>query len=271
MSKEPEFKQAAKEHQVADPVRTPGPYPQAVAEIDEKLAADPKNAKLWMERGLALSTGCFMREAVEAYSRAIELEPFNGLLYRHRGHRHVSCWEFEEAAADFVVASRLIPENWDVWYHLGLSYYLLGRYEDALAAYARCYAISDKMQADNFCAVTDWYWRTLMRLGKQEEAAQLLKKLPEGFEKAEDVCGYTLNCALYTGILTPETLLEDRLVDGHLDAITSLYALSNYYYVMGDLAKSNEIVEKCLEFADDNQWCSFGYLAARVDKAARAK
>lgn len=106
-----ELKLAPKEHQVADPIRTPGPYPDAVAEIDEKLNADPKNADLWMQRGLALAGGFYMREAVEAYSRAIELDPFKGILYRHRGHRHISCWEFEEAAADFVMASRLIPDT----------------------------------------------------------------------------------------------------------------------------------------------------------------
>lgn len=88
-----ELKLAPKEHQVADPIRTPGPYPDAVAEIDEKLKADPKNADLWMQRGLALAGGFYMREAVEAYSRAIELDPFKGILYRHRGHRHISCWE----------------------------------------------------------------------------------------------------------------------------------------------------------------------------------
>ena len=110
-----ELKLAPKEHQVADPIRTPGPYPDAVAEIDEKLKADPKNADLWMQRGLALASGFYMREAVEAHPRALELDPFKGILYRHRGHRHISCWEFEEAAADFVIASRLIPEKWDVW------------------------------------------------------------------------------------------------------------------------------------------------------------
>lgn len=271
MSEETDFIHASKDHQVADPVRTPGPYPKAVAEIDEKLKKNPKDAKLWMERGLALASGMYMREAVEAFSRGIECEPFNGLLYRHRGHRHISCWEFPEAAADFVVASRLIPENWDVWYHLGLSYFLQGRYEDALEAYSYCYKISDVKLVDNFCAITDWYWRTLMRLGRKQEAADLLKNLPEGFEKAEDICGYTLNCAMYTGILTPEALLEGRLIDGHLDAITSMYALANYYYVMDDVPKADALVEKCLEFANENQWCSFGYLAARVDKAARHK
>lgn len=179
--------------------------------------------------------------------------------------------KFEEAAADFVMASRLIPDNWDVWYHLGLSYFLMGRYEDAAVAYKRCYALSNPAKADDFCAITDWRWRTYMRLGRKEDATALLKNLPDGYEKAADVCGYTLNCAMYQGKISPEDLMKDRLVDGHLDAITSLYALSNYYYVMGDMDKSNELVDKCLEFADANQWCSFGYLAARVDKAARAK
>lgn len=169
------------------------------------------------------------------------------------------------------MASRLIPDNWDVWYHLGLSYFLLGRYEDAAVAYKRCYALSNSAKADDFCAITDWRWRTYMRLGRKEDATALLKNLPDGYEKAADVCGYTLNCAMYQGKISPEDLMKDRLVDGHLDAITSLYALSNYYYVMGDMDKSNELVDKCLEFADANQWCSFGYLAARVDKAARAK
>ncbi len=262
---------AGKEHQVADPVRTTGPYPDGVDSIDEKLKADPDNAQLWMQRGLLLASGMFMREAVEAYSKAIALDPFNGILYRHRGHRHLSCWEFDEAAADFVVASRLIPENWDVWYHLGLSYYLLGQYEKAADAYYRCYQLSDPADTENFCAVTDWRWRTLMRLGRKDEAAALLEAVPEGVEKLEDDCGYALNCALYKGIVGPDAVTSDeRLVSGRLDAVTSLYALSNYYYVNGDIAKSNEIVDKCLDFADRDQWCAFGYLAAMVDKKNRA-
>ena len=141
----------------------------------------------------------------------------------------------------------------------------------AAVAYKRCYALSNSAKADDFCAITDWRWRTYMRLGRKEDATALLKNLPDGYEKAADACGYTLNCAMYQGKISPEDLMKDRLVDGHLDAITSLYALSNYYYVMGDMDKSNELVDKCLEFADANQWCSFGYLAARVDQAARAK
>lgn len=255
-----------KEHQVADPVRSAGPYPEAVAAIDEKLKAQPDSAQLWMERGLALSGGFFMREAVEAYSKAIALEPFNGILYRHRGHRHLSCWEFDEAAADFAVASRLIPENWDVWYHLGLSYYLLRDYEKASAAYYRCYALTDHSDMENFCAVTDWWWRTLMRLGKQDEAAALLAAVPDGVENATDECGYCMNCAMYKGVFTPEQLMDDRLIGGNLDAITSLYALSNYYRVTGNAAKADEVMEECLTFADKDQWCAFGYLAAMADK-----
>ena len=55
--------------------------------INAKLAADPDSAALWMEKGLALAESALYREAGECYARAIALEPFNGILYRHRAHR----------------------------------------------------------------------------------------------------------------------------------------------------------------------------------------
>ena len=261
-------------HQVADPIRSAGPYPDGVDAIDEKLAADPDNAELWMQRGLLLSTGMFMREAVESYSKAIAIDPFNGILYRHRGHRHISCREYEQAAADFVVASRLIPENWDVWYHLGLSYYLMGEYEKAEKAYDRCYKLSDpKDNLANFCAVTDWRWRTLMRLGRKDEAAKLVEAIPDGVDKVAptDDGGYALDCAMYKGLVGPEAIFADGEPAGKLELTICLYGLSNYYYVHGDMAKSNEVLDKCIAYAEKDQWCSFGYLAALADKKNRTE
>ena len=68
-----------KDYQVRCPQRTEVPLSEAVQEIDRRLASDPKNADLWMERGLALAGQRLMREAVEAYSKAISIDPFQGI------------------------------------------------------------------------------------------------------------------------------------------------------------------------------------------------
>ena len=80
-----------KDYQVRCPQRTQVELSDEVKAIDEKLKATPNDADLWMERGLALAGQKLMREAVEAYSKAISLDPFKGIYYRHRAHRHLSC------------------------------------------------------------------------------------------------------------------------------------------------------------------------------------
>ena len=127
------------------------------------VAANPESGDAWMKKGHALAKVSMMREAEECYAMAISCDPFNWEYYRHRAHRFLSCWRFEDAAADFVIASRLNPNDWNVFYHLGLSYFLLRDYAKAAKAYARCYELTD---ADpELIAVTDWYYMTLKRLG----------------------------------------------------------------------------------------------------------
>ena len=115
-----------KTYQVETVTRTDCLLSEAVRAVDRKLAEAPDNAALWMERGLRLADQQLMREAVEAFSKAISIDPFQGIYYRHRAHRYLSCWRFQDACADFTLAYRLIPDKCVVWYLLGLSHYLLG-------------------------------------------------------------------------------------------------------------------------------------------------
>lgn len=256
-----------KDHQVADAQRTDAELPAEAARLREALASDPRNAGLWMEYGLALAGGMLMREAVEAYSHAIALDPFCGILYRHRGHRHLSCWEFPEAAADFEMAARLIPENWDVWYHLALSYYLMGQYDDAQAAYKRCLALTDMEDIEAFPAVIDWSWRTARRRGDEAYAAELLAMLPPDFPIGTDECGYALNCAVYQGRAQVDEVLAMCGGKDPLNAATNTYAMANYLREMGDENRGRAELGKLIEALDADGWCTFGYLAAMVDLA----
>lgn len=85
-----------------------------------------------------------------------------------------------------------------MWYHLGLSYFLLGMYDKADWAYTRCAALNKT--ADDICAVTDWHYMTLKRLGKDEEAAKLLDEITEDMPVSDEVANsYYQRLRVYKG------------------------------------------------------------------------
>lgn len=252
----------------ARPERSKIERSEKVKAVEKRLSAERHCADLWMDYGLALSEQFLYREATEAYSMAIAHDPFKGIYYRHRGHRYISCREYEKAAADFVTATRMIPENWDSWYHLGLAYFLMGDFASAETAYRRCYELNSDVS--QFCACTDWYWRTLMRLGKTEEAWQLIDKVDSKMDPDADETGYSRTVLIYKGVLSAEEQMQALTNDGPLSTPTIAYAISNYYAMRGEMEQSNAALDYLLSFCTDNWWSAFGYLAGLNDKAARA-
>lgn len=269
-------KNVIKELEVTTWERCQAPLSDEVKAIDEKLACSPRDADLWMERGLALGRQNLFREETEALSRAIALKPFQGIYYRHRGHRFLSCYRFDDACADFTIASRLIPENWDVWYHLGLSHYLLGDYEMAEAAYRRCFEVSDRV-LDRVPDV-DWYWLTLKRLGKDEEASRILEAVDADADAEEAKSDFFTNTyfqrvLLYKGRLAPDTFLPAvGSLGGDFEMVqilTMAYGLSCFYEHQGDMARSNELQEYILREGGEMWYQTFAYLAAMADQRRR--
>ena len=237
--------------------------------VQAKIDADPENAELWMEKGLVLAGSALYREAGECYAHAISIDPFNGLLYRHRGHRFLSQWRFEDALADFTLASRLIPDNWDVWYHLGLSHFLLGQYEKAAKAYQRCLELTTT--EDAMIAVCDWYYMTELRLGDRAAAEKLLDNIQPDFNPGDNTA-YFRRLLMYKGLVKPEEVLPaDLNALAPIELITMGFGLSNYYWYNGEQDKSNQVIDMILKAGDKNEcYFAFGYLAAKVDKKNRA-
>ncbi len=247
--------------------RNPLPENEDLAAIDASIAADPENADLHMKRGLQLAKLGYYREAAEAYSRAITINPFHWEYYRHRAHRFVSCGLFADGAADFTIASRLNPTDWNVWYHLGLSYFLLGMYEKAEWAYAECEALSKTN--DELVAVTDWRFMTLQRLGRMDDAMKLLDKITPDMPVDDEVSGsYFQRLLVYKGVNPPETLFAgvDPSAGADLTVVTQGFGLANYYKMQGDEAKYRELLDKVIDTAAHSPWYSaFACLAAHVD------
>lgn len=240
-------------------------YSEALRENDECFAGEalePENGKLWFERAKLLAASGSMREAVDALSRAIAVDPFCGIYYRWRGHRHLNCGDVADACADFTVASRLLPENWDVWYHLGLCNVVLGRREAAQYAHKKCWEMH--MVDQKRVPLVNWSWINLSLMGRREEADELLDKYIAPDMRVGPNIGYLRMCLTYKGERDPELLLktDGNDEDAVLNVVTQAFGLANYYLIQGNKEKYDEIIDYIVDQGKDSAWNCFGYSAA---------
>ncbi len=238
---------------------------------------------IWL--GSAKASLWAYHEAIETYSEGLRKFPDNYRLLRHRAHRYVSTRQFDKAIADFERAAALIKgvpdhqevvgpftgelqtvsNHWNIWYHMGLAYYLKGDYENAL----RCYRENTRFVYgfDGLVANSDWMYMTLRRLGRNDEAQKVLAPVYKGMNVLEDTY-YLRRLLMYKGELSLEYMLQP--VDyGDSDTLRSLfqatqtYGVANWYLYNDQPQKGKALLR---QLVDKNPfWAAFGYIAAEVD------
>ena len=250
-----------------------------LAATQTALAANPKDpeALIWVGRRY----GYLWRynDAIATFSKGIAMYPDNAKFYRHRGHRYISVRQFAAAVADLEKAAQLIkgkpdeiePDGapnpagvprstlqFNIWYHLALSYYLQGNYAKAYDAWVECMKVSNN--DDSVVATSDWMWMTLMRLNRKADAAKVLERIQPKMDILENTA-YHRRLLMYKGLEKPEALLDTASPDATQIA-TQGYGVANYYFVMGDNAKARQVLEKIVAGAG---WNAFGFIAAEAD------
>ncbi len=248
----------------------------AEAKRNFEQAPGSADALIWYGRRTAY-LGQY-RDAIEIFTRGIERFPQDARIYRHRGHRYISLREFDKAIEDFERAAALIagtedtiepdgmpnPQNipvsslhTNIWYHLGLAYYLKGDLDNALRANRA--GIRASQNDDMRVAFTHWLYMTLRLLGREDEAAEALGPIHPGMIVIENAAYHKL-CLFYKGELTLEDLTDPELSSIMNDAVA--YGVGCWHFYGGDKEKAKGVFEEIL--ARDS-WASFGYIAAEAD------
>ncbi|MBU24332.1 MAG: hypothetical protein CL476_14695 [Acidobacteria bacterium] len=243
----------------------------------ERAPNDP-DAAIWVGRRLGY-LGRY-QEAIEFFSDAIAEHPDYAKLYRHRGHRYISTRQFDLAIADLARAAELIEDvpdevepdgapnergiptstsHTNIWYHLGLAYYLTGDLEPALDAYRQCLAFSKN--PDMLVATSHWLYMTLRRLGQDDAAADVLEPIVDGMDIIENGAYYRL-LLMYKGLIPPELILERAAADGGVQFPTSAYGVANWHLYNGRPEVGMTLLH---QVATDTQWAAFGTVAAEAD------
>ncbi len=216
-------------------------------------------------------------EAIQIYTDGIKKFPNDPRLYRHRGHRYISIREFDKAIKDLELATTLIEgkENdieqdglpnaqnipistlhGNIWYHLGLAYYLQDDMEKAYRAYLTCRNL--KSNDDNMVSSTHWLYMILRRMKKEQEAKIILEPITDTINIIENTSYYNL-CKFYKGLL-PLDSLQSAEGGAQNDAVK--YGLANWYFYNNHKEEAGQMMTNILKA---KSWNSFGYIAAESD------
>ncbi|WP_091736070.1 tetratricopeptide repeat protein [Phenylobacterium immobile] len=264
----------------------PPTSPAAKAVLDANLAATtldfiraPDDAQriLWLGRRLGYMAR--FQDAIVVFSRGAEKFPDDARFLRHRGHRYVSTRQFDKAIADFQRAAALMANRPDeeeavgsasatrsgtlkfnIYYHMGLAYFLKGDFEQALSAYREC--MKYRSDEESLVAISDWTYMTLRRLGRDTEAKAFLKPIVPGMAIKDNI-SYYQRLLMYKGLLKPEQVLAADETDP-VQIATQGYGVGNFYLVKGDTAKATEIFRRVVA---GSEWGAFGFIAAEADLA----
>lgn len=218
------------------------------------------------------------KEAINVFSKGIKEFPKDARFYRHRGHRLITIRCFNEAIKDFEKARKLVRNKADevepdglpnakniptstlqsnIFYHLGLAYYVEGSFKKALKAYRECLKVSKN--DDMRVATIHWIYMTLRRMRKEKEADKMIADVADNLDIIENDDYYKL-IKLYQGKLKPEELLKTNA--DSLSNVSLAYGVGNWFYYNG---KKDEAMKIFRQINLGNQWASFGFIAAEAE------
>lgn len=232
------------------------PDTEAITKARAALAAEPRNVSRIIDLGVALSGARKFREAIDTFTRGLEIEPDNALLLRWRGHRYISVREFDHARADLSRAAKLDPSIYGIWFHLGVVQYLSGQFEDAAASFTRAQPLAP--DPNELAGSTDWLWMSLSRAGRSADAKTVLDRRSDTLPKDY---GYTRRLQLYAGEVTPDKLLTPADTDD-VQIATLSYGAGNWYLVHGEKAQARAWFERAVA---SGGWPAFGFILAEVE------
>jgi len=233
---------------------------------------DKNNAEdlIWYGRRAAYLG--YYNEAIKLFTTGIENYPNDARFYRHRGHRYISTRQYDNAISDFEKAVKLIDQKKDqvepdglpnakniplstlhgnIWYHLGLAYYLKNDMNNALKAFNNR-SVAHKYD-DNIVSSGHWLYMIYRRLNKIEESVSVVNEVDKDMDIIENM-SYHQTCLFYKGVLQESEMLIDEV---------ALYSLANWYvYEKKDTLKAKQYYQELLSTGNPY---SFAYRAGESD------
>ena len=245
--------------------------PHGLADTDEILVcrAKPQTYETLLELADALYWQLRFREAIDALTQAVKLEPERMEAYRKRGPKYLDTLQFERALTDYTRCEQADGVSVMSRYRIGMAQYMLQNYAAATAAFAGSLAI---VPQDDDMYIADVYWLVLsqLRAGKTDEAQKTLRQHYRPDMYVGHHTAYEKAMRAAAGYASMEDILAELDAEpDDLQYAMTAYGLCVLLETHGETEKADALREKLL--VRDGFWFCFSYLAAYTDRGEAGK
>ena len=233
---------------------------------------DQENPEMLIWYGRRVAYLGYFKEAIKIYTLGIEKFPYDARFYRHRGHRYISTRQYDKAINDFKRALELVDGKEDqiepdglpnskniplstlhgnIWYHLGLTYYLKNDMNNAAKSFSDR-SVTHKFD-DNIVSSAHWLYMIYRRQNKIEQSNAIVKNISRDMDIIENM-SYHQTSLFHKGLIKESEINIDEV---------ALYSIANWYiYEKNDTLKAKDYYKELLETGNP---FSFAYIAAESD------
>ena len=233
---------------------------------------DQENPEMLIWYGRRVAYLGYFKEAIKIYTLGIEKFPYDARFYRHRGHRYISTRQYDNAINDFKRALELVDGKEDqiepdglpnskniplstlhgnIWYHLGLAYYLKNDMNNAAKSFSDR-SVTHKFD-DNIVSSAHWLYMIYRRQNKIEQSNSIVENISKDMDIIENM-SYHQTSLFHKGLIKESEINIDEV---------ALYSIANWYiYEKNDSLKAKDYYKELL---DTGNPFSFAYIAAESD------
>ena len=236
-----------------------------IAKAVMEVAPEREDSHIWMGRRL----GYLARwgEAIDAFTEGLEQFPESYKLLRFRGRHLARNREFERAIADYERALELMEGVTDSYepdgiintrhqylgsYRSNLHYYhgqtswALGDYQATLDGMTRSAEGPLVQHDDRRVATSFWRYLALRKLGRHDEAQQVVDAIPEGLELVENH-DYYHGVRFFNGNIDEATLLSNA-------GLNATFGVAMFHLLEGREEKAQQMLTELVTNSSQGYW-----------------
>ena len=232
---------------------------RALDAFERAIRLEPTNPDAYLQKCRALAGLRRHEEAIPACTESLRLKPANPDALRDRGHYYLNLGRVDLGLADLRNAESLKKNDRGIYYHLGMAYYLRGDYLEAATAYEGCVANSSDDASRVECEA--WLYPSLRRSGRTEDAARLLESV-----RLTSLPGHPGNyldrLLLFKGVRTEAEVAKTATAEGAISEATVGYGIGLWNLMNGRRGPALEWFQRAVASGYTVAW---GYRASEAE------